>query len=139
MCLTKRIAPCDTCGTFLKLSQTTDLIEDAMENNKIPEGYYLKEMNKMKKFYDCFTEEHKIDGCSDCIMYDEPDDDDSNDNEIAIPVEPFVWRGNEYAIGDPVISGGVMSRVLGARPLFNIVSPHDVMGHVTHVGEVIIY
>ena len=134
MCLTKRIEPCKVCVAFLKLSKATDLIEDAMENNKIIEGNYLKEMNKMKKFYDCFTEEHKIDGCSDCIMYDEPDDDDSNDNEIAIPVEPFVWRGNEYAIGDPVFPS-----VPGARPLFNIVSPHDVMGHVTHVGEVIIY
>tara|TARA_R110002126_G_scaffold38225_2_gene114254 strand:+ start:222 stop:575 length:354 start_codon:yes stop_codon:yes gene_type:complete len=116
-----------------------DEVENKMDNNTITEGDYLKDMDEMKKFYDCFTESHKIDGCSDCIMDDEPDDDDSNDNEIAIPVEPFFWRGNEYAIGDPVISGGVMSRVLGARPLFNIVPPHDGMGHVTNVGEVIIY
>ena len=71
MCLTKRIEPCGNCLAFLQLSQTTDLIEDAMENNKITEGYYLKEMNKMKYIYDCFTDHHKIVGCSDCIMDDE--------------------------------------------------------------------
>ena len=131
MCLTKRIEPCKVCVAFLKLSKTTDLIEDAMENNTITEGKYLKDMNEMKKGYDCFTKCHKTDGCSDCIIDGEPDDDSDDDN--VVEVEPFFWRGNEYAIGDPMPSHAQ------ARPLFNIVSPHDVMGHVTSAGAVTIY
>ena len=79
MCLTKRIAPCDNCLSFLKLSQTMDLIEDKMDNNEITEGQYLKGMNVMKKCYDRVTELHKIDGCSDCIMNDDDDSDDEYD------------------------------------------------------------
>ena len=87
MCLTKRIEPCKVCVAFLKLSKTTDLIEDAMENNTITEGKYLKDMNEMKKGYDCFTKCHKTDGCSDCIIDGEPDDDSDDDN--VVEVEPL--------------------------------------------------
>ena len=107
-----------------------DLIEDAMDNNEITEGQYLKDMDQMKNFYDRVTEFHKIDGCSDCIIDDDDDDDDSDDD--AIPAEPFVWRGNQYFISSESIS--YMGRIL-----YDIVPPHPAVGYVTHVGEVIIY
>ena len=138
MCLTKRIEPCGNCLAFLQLSQTMDLIEDKMDNNKITEGKYLKEMNKVKKFYDRVTESHKIEGCSDCIMNDDDDDDDSDDDsDDDIEVEPFEWRGNYYWIGEPEPWWGGAFYVT-RRVLYHYHDETEV-GHVTHVGEVIIY
>ena len=142
MCLTKRIAPCDNCVSFLKLSQTMDLIEDKMDNNEITEGTYLKDMDQMKNFYDRVTEFHKIDGCSDCITDDDDDDDDDSDYEIvevSVDADIFEWRGNEYAMADALNPSMGGDRFETRRILYDMVPPHPAVGHVTHVGEVIIY
>lgn len=86
MCLNKRIESCRTCVDIQDITFEMELIENLMEDNAISEGKYLEKMNQIKKKYNFVNKAHKIHGCSDCIIDDEPEDDSHSDDVVVVEV-----------------------------------------------------